>query len=639
MSSQNAVKSSNTPLTLEKLPVYYQIILSELDSKNQDKISEKIKQYTRIQGKEDQKVVYYTHSTKKGVFTGVSALADVLLDLRAEDEYFRSKPLTRYLTFKFSLQLNFISKWHNIKIIEESEQDFYLYFNALNLVDEKKYQQAILTLEEVLVHYSIMDAKITPSEALFLIDCYDLYILCFILLNNFNKAQFELSQMNFLVERLTNNKDVYLSVLYLAKHKELLVGILKDDNPKIHTILRGFYNNKKDVKDLYTLGMFISLLALYNLKLQNYNKIEEYLLEAGQIFSQLGSERHVTDIYYNLLAMKLQQGNISGATSLYEEHNNIFTSSKDVVSSLKFAILFCEIYLTQNDIAKSLNQIQWIITNKEHLYKIREIDYWILLHSLAERHDFNELREIANDKIEELFLKGSINQNLIYIYNVRKVTLVDYSRGNFDKASSKLVMEKDKLVNMQIIGFHFELNLDLMRIYLKQYEFSKHKSIYDKIMKLYDDLTVYVNSTKSIEASIFLRQAKIFFLLATNDLNEAEKYIVELLSSLDDQKSKNDFIQSIYQSMIKLRDNLDEYKQNKYLMLISELNKYDLRETIPSFDIFVPSNNATIEEIWRNIYIRQSLIAITILRIQRLNKFDLQGLNIYRIPGLMRSYE
>ncbi len=638
MTFQKVEKAQPISLTLEKLPVYYQIILSELDSKNQDKINEKIRQYIKVQQKVEQKIVYYSHPSKKGLFTGISALAETLLDLRAEDEYFRSKDLTRYLTFKFSLQLNLINKWHNIKI-EGSEQDFYLYFNALNLVDEKKYQQAITTLEEVLVHTSIMDTNLSPSEALFLIDCYDLYILCFILLNNFNKAQFELSQMNFLIERLTNNRDVYLSVLYMSRHKDLLLAIIKDDNPKIHTIIRGFYNNKKDLKDLYSLGMFISLLALYNLKIQDYNKIEELLQEAGLIFLQLGSDRLVTDIYYNLLAMKLQQGDVLGAITLFESQQDIFTSSKDVVSSLKFAILFCEIYLTQNDVSKSFNQIQWIINNKEHLYKIREIDYWILLHSLAERHDFNEIREITNDKIEELFLRGNLNQNLIYVYNIRKITLVDYSRGDFDKASSKLVMERDKLVNLQIVGFHFELNLDLMRIYLKQYEFSKHKSIFDKILKLFDDLTVYINSTKSLEANIFLKQAKIYFLLSSNEFNEAKISISDLLRFLDDHKSKNNFLQSIYQSMSKLQTNIENYKQNKFYLLVAELNKYELTETIPSVDIFVPANSATIEEMWRNMHIRQSLIAISVLRIQRLNKFDLNELNIYRIPGIMRTFE
>ena len=69
---------------------------------------------------------------------------------------------------------------------------------------------------------------------------------------------------------------------------------------------------------------------------------------------------------------------------------------------------------------------------KDHLYRIRDIDYWMLLHSLAERHDLQELREITDEKIESLFQTGNINQNLVYIYNVRKNTLVDYSRGDFD---------------------------------------------------------------------------------------------------------------------------------------------------------------------------------------------------------------
>ena len=625
-------------LSLTNLPIFYQIILSELDPKSQDRLNEKIRQYTKFQSESDLKQYFYIHPEKKGLFTGVSALAHTLLDLRSEDKYFRSISITRYLSFKFALQLDLINEWHAIKI-DESEQDFYSFFTAQSLVDEKKYQQAIANIESLLLNYSIIDEKLSPAQALFLIDCYNLYIQCFILLNNFNKAQFELTQLYFLIESLTNNKDIYISVLYLVKHKELLLAILKDDTIKINTILRDYKNSKKDIKDLYTLGMFTSLLALYNLKLQDFNKIEDLLLESGAIFSQLGSERLVNNIYYNLLALKLQQGDLYQAIQIFEQNSEIFLSPQDELSSLKLSILFSEIYLTQNDIKRSFEQIQRIIENKEHLYRIRDIDYWILLHSLADRHGLEELQEIANEKIENLFQTGNINPNLIYIYNVRKITMIDYSRGDFDKASKKLVAEKNNLINMNVIGFHFDLNLDLMRIYLKQYEFSKNKSIYEKILKLFDDLAVYINSTKSFEAETFLKQAKIFLLMAVNEFNQAYDLLCEFLVYLSNHKAKNRFIESIYIDMAKLRIHIENYGQNKFFLLVSQLNKYDLTDSIPTFDIFVPNNTAVIEELFRNLFIRQSLIAISILRIQRLNKFDLQELNINRIPGLMKTFE
>ena len=153
-------------LTLQKLPVFYQLLLSEIDNKNQDKINNKINQFTIVQSKDNQEGIYYTHPVKEGFFTGISALAHVLLDLRSEDDYFRSKPISRYLTFKFSLQLDLINAWHNIKV-NEYEQDFYLYFTALSLMDEKKYQQSITTLEETFLHYSIigwLDFIIYPDE-------------------------------------------------------------------------------------------------------------------------------------------------------------------------------------------------------------------------------------------------------------------------------------------------------------------------------------------------------------------------------------------------------------------------------------------------------------------------------------------
>ena len=613
-------------------------MLSELDNKAQDRLNEKISNYTKFQSESDQKQYYYVNSSKKGLFTAISALAHALLDLRIEDEYFRSKPITRYLSFKFAMQLDLINEWYAIKI-DESEQNYYLYFNAQSLVDEKKFEQAITTLESLLVNYSIIDEKLSPSQAFFLIDCYNMYISCFIVLNNFNKAQFELSQLYFLIGRLTNNKDIYISILFLAKHKELLLAILKEDTLKINTILRDYNNNKRDIKDLYTLGMFTSLLAVYNLKLQDFNKNEDLLLEAANIFNQLGSERLNNDIYHNLLALKLQQGDLYSAITLFENNKDVYLSYKDEVTSLKLSILFSEIFLTQNDIPKSFDLIQQIMMRKEHLYRIRDIDYWMLLHSLAERHDLQELREITDEKIESLFQTGNINQNLVYIYNVRKTTLVDYSRGDFDKASKKLVSEKDNLTARLVVGFHFDLNLDLMRTYLKQYEVSKHKSIYTKIIKLFDDLTVYISSTKSLEANIFLKQSKVFLLLAANDFNGVDPLISELLNDLKDHKAKNNFLESIYNDTIKLQKNIQNYQQNKFFLLLEQLNKYDLIDSILTYDIFIPANTAVIEEIWRNMYIRQSLIAISILKIQKLNKFDLKELNINRIPGLMRSFD
>ena len=625
----------NLSLNLQKLPVYYQLLLSKIDPKNQDKISEKISQYSPIVA---DKPNFYIHPLKKSEYTNIEALAHVLLDLRSEDENFRSNAMVSYISFKFSLQLDLINEWHRVSR-KENENYYYLYFNALSLTDEKKYDQAIAIIETILVNFDIRDIKLDASQAMFLIDCVNLYILNLILANNINKAKFELSQIYILIERISQEKEIYYSYYFMTKQKELLLYILNNETIKINSLIRDFNNNKKSIKDYYALGLFLSLLALYYAKDQDFNRTEDLLKEAGNNFSLLGSGKLVTDIYYNLLALKLQQGNIFDAIEIYEDKNSIFKNKNDIISSLKFSILFCETYLTTNEINKSRIELNWIIENKEQLYRIRDIDYWLLLHSLAERHDHDELRGITNDKIEVLFLGGNINENLIYIYNIRKTALYDYSKGDFDKASRKLVSDKSNLINMKIIGFNFDINLDLMRIYLKQYEFSKNRSIFNKIMILFDDLEVYIKSTKSLEASIFHNQAKISFMVSANEFENVGKDISNLITLLENNKSKNRFIESLLASTIKLKTNLERYANNKFFFLISELNKYDLTNNITTYDIFIPSNTATIEELWRNMFIRQCLISISILRIQRLNKFDLTQLNINRIPGLMRSFE
>lgn len=622
-------------LRLENLPVFYQLLLSEINTKNQEKINDKISQYQPIQTKN---LTRFYHPSKKGLYSGVQALANTLLDLRSNDEEFKSKAITRYLSFKFSLQLDLVNEWHKIKI-SEFERDFYLYFNALSLFDEKKYQQAVNTIESIIINYDISTPNFSMANLLFLIDTYNLYILSFIFLENYNKAQFELFQLFFMIEKLSKYREIYFSNLYLAKHKELLIAILKEDKNKIHNIIRGFNNNKSEIKDYYSLGMFNGLLALYYIKEQDYNKIEELLVESGHQFEQFGSDRLVTSIYYNIASFKLQQGDLHEAVIIFEDKYDFFLSQSDIISSIKFAILFSEIYLSLNDVNKSLNQLQWIIQNSKELYRIREVDYWLLLHSLAERHDHEELRGITNDKIEVLFLSGNVNEKLIYVYNVRKTALIDYSRGDFEKASKKLSVEKTNLINMNLIGFLFDINLDLMRSYLKQFEFSKNKSVYSKIITLFDDMTVYIKSTKSIEAQIFLLKAKINFLLSANEFKEVSLSLSELLIILKGQKTKNKFIESLFIETSSLEKSLKLYSNSKFFLLISDLNKFDLSESINSIDIFVPKNNASIEEIWRHVYIRNSLISISTIRIQRINKFDLQELNINRIPGLIRYFE
>ena len=629
---------SSMSLSLQSLPVFYQLLLSEIDSVQLEKINTRIAHYNVVaMDKGDQ--YFYLHPSKKGKFTAIQALAFTLLELRSEDTEFRSKAITRYLSFKFALQLDLINEWRSQQVVLDYEQDFYVYFNALSLMDEKKYQQAINTIETIITNYDITDPKLSTSRLLFLIDCYNLYVLCYILLNDFKKAHFELSQLLFLVEKKSKDREIYFSLYYLAKHKELFLSILQEDTTKIHQLIRGFNTAKNQIKDFYTLGMFTGLLALYYLKEHDYDKVEELLQESGDIFKQFGSERLVTDIYFNLLAFKLQQGDIYGAISVYEVNKTIFANPEDLVSSLKFAILFGDIYFSTNQITESEQEIHWLVANADQLYRIREIDYWLLLHSLAERHDRDELRNITDTKLGSLFANSNLDEKTVYVYNVRKESLIYYARGDFDQAGKRLVSEKDTLVNMDIIDYHFDINLDLMRNYLKQYEFSKSKETLNKIKAIFNDLEVFVKSSKSKEALIFLSKSKIYFLLSTNDYLHADKEITSLLSILSDEKKNNSFLESLFNQINKLQTNIERFKHNKFYFLVSELNKYDLTESIPTFDIFVAVNQATIEEIWRNMCIRNALIGISVIRIQRLNKFDLRRLNVNRIPGLMRSFD
>ena len=135
-------------LSLEKLPVFYQLLLSEIDSSQQEKIQDKISNYA-LTTLEKTELSYYVHPDVHGKFTGVQALANTLLELRNDDQEFRSKAIGRYLSFKFALQLDLLNEWHKNEIYD-FETDYYIYFNALSLMDEKNYQQALNTIEGII---------------------------------------------------------------------------------------------------------------------------------------------------------------------------------------------------------------------------------------------------------------------------------------------------------------------------------------------------------------------------------------------------------------------------------------------------------------------------------------------------------
>ena len=47
-----------------------------------------------------------------------------------------------------------------------------------------------------------------------------------------------------------------------------------------------------------------------------------------------------------------------------------------------------------------LRPFEWLIQNKSLLFRLKDIDYWIALHSIAINHQNPELQSITDDKIE-----------------------------------------------------------------------------------------------------------------------------------------------------------------------------------------------------------------------------------------------
>lgn len=622
--------------SLESLPIYYQLLIAETDAESQSKIDIKLKEF--VPDRSGKKLI---HPQKKDdEFTLIQALAQSLLDLRSVDPDFREKAITRYLSFKFSVQIDLINEWHKIKAIS-TEQEYFLYFTALSLTDIKNYQQSIETLDSLLSKYDLIDPKISFSKTLFLLDCFNLQILNYILLQNYKKATFELHQLFLIIEKIPskNKESLVKSIYWMAKHKELLLAIIQGDNSKTSQIIRNFNSNKKDIKDYYTLGIITSLLGIYYFKRHDYDKIEDLLNESSYFFELLGSERLVNEVYMNIMSMKIQQGDFFGVISFYEEHRLIYQSKNDIISSLKLAILLSDIYSILNDNKSAQDTMNWIITHKEYLFRLKEIDYWLLLHSVAVNHRNEELQQIANDKIEVLFLGGSIKEDTITLYNIRKTALMDYAKGDFEKARIKLVHEKSKLIDQGYLGSLIDIDLDYTRVLLKQYEVSRNHFLFLENEKKYSDLLVYIKSTGRVESNIILNQSLIYFYLASKNFEKAFEAIKDNLDLLEGYAKKNKFLMNLLNSTKELFLRVENYKKNIYVLLISEINEIDITGSFDSLDVFIPKNNKFIDELWASYCIKVAILNIAIIQIQRVSQLDSQDFNIGGISGLLKAFQ
>jgi hypothetical protein len=637
-------------LTLERLPVYYQLLISEIQDDNQIKINSKINEY-KIESEEfisDQqsltkefRILKCTHSGKVGVFTPISALALSLLELRSIDDSIKvGDDMVSYLTFKLALQTGLSSEWQRIKSIRH-EKDYFSYLTAESALYGENYQESINVIESLMMKLKSEEDSIL-SDKMFYFDCYDLLILAKILDNQHDKAIFDINQYFYMYREIGSKKldETFSKVFYWnAKHKQLLLSRITNQKMKENQIIREFSYDKKNIKDYFALGLVTGIVGLAYLRDSKFDESEKYLLESMHSLNQFGSLKLPNNTFMHLISLYIQQGNLNGAIRVFERHDKAFESVKHSTDFTDYKILLSQIYVILGFLEKSKNHFDWIIDNSSLALNINNPNMLLVLSSLALTHNYEEFANVCYDKLKSGLDDSDkkISDTNLEIFNSRMDTLFDGHKGNYFEVYKKLLNSKEQAIENQELDQMIDLNIDIVITMLLLFDITKKENFNEKIVESLKDIRTYVNSLELKEPKVQLLKGLAYYNFALDNIEEGLSYLREGFDLLD--KEENPFLKFQRNIIARLSTNVQQYRNNRLMILISELNQFDIASSTISSGLFQPKSVSVTRDIWRRYCLQEVISSLRTISLQRIDYLVDRSFSLSHLPGVLKVFQ
>lgn len=611
-----------TVLSLERLPVYYQLLISELENENQSKIFDQIRLFTS----DGDNKTYSGLGMEE--LTPLQALARALLELRQTDHSFNKSSLTAYITFKIALDTGFSKEWEKIHVLEE-EKDLYLYFSAEEAFAQHKYGETINLCNYLLSKYS-QDVPHPFNIRMLTIDSLNLKILAEILLGETESARNSINFYFKLIPQLKGESWLDISNVWhwSGKHKELLLFYLTKQTKRADQIVKAFVSERKDLKDYYVLGTLYALVGVYELSQERFEAGESHLRQSLSQFQLLGSDVLVNNLRSHFLAIYLWQGNLREVARL--------AKPKDEFPSLRQGIILCWIYVIigQESEAKELfiKVVERVDEGTLDDASLATL-FYTLVASLGTdeqvRNWGNKISTVANPSsmtnltVEEKVVLQGILGAVLQVY-----------RGDVVGGLEKLNLTWNQATSTKALEQTLSLNIHKTVALVKRYSISPNDDLVLAARKSLNQLLVYLSSINQFETKLQALLAIMYFELATHSLGDGLDHLSKAYNLIKDQKVP--FYRRMRNDLAKLSTNLQQSPNNKLLALIAELNETDIASSFISAGLFVPKHIKIANHIWASYCLQQTLTALQTIVVQTSRYVEGTGVKSDGVPGVIR---